>query len=389
MLGPDPVVASDAPVLRVGTLSKTLGALGGFVAGPRAAHRPRREPGPLLHLHHRARPRPTPPPRLAAVEIVRSQEGDDLRARLRANVDQLREGHPSPIVPVPCGDEARALDARGRAARPRPARPGDPSADGAARHLAPARRALGRAHARPGPHAARRARRARPRVTTTVFVTGTGTDVGKTWVLVRARSTRCAPTDARVDGPQARAVLRARRSSARPTRSCSRRATGDAADDGLSRAPLVRDPDGTTDGRRRARSRRVHDRRPRRRDPGAGTGRRLAFVEGAGGPRSPLAADGDNVDLARAVGAQLAVLVADAGLGTINAVRLVRRRARRLRHPRRASTGSTPHDDLHGRNRAWLADAGYQVLTSIDGAGRRGREHDFRSSRASLPLNPR
>ncbi len=26
------------------------------------------------------------------------------------NVDQLREGHASPIVPVPCGDEARALE---------------------------------------------------------------------------------------------------------------------------------------------------------------------------------------------------------------------------------------------------------------------------------------
>ena len=34
VLGPDVDVAADADILRVGTLSKTLGSLGGFVAGP-------------------------------------------------------------------------------------------------------------------------------------------------------------------------------------------------------------------------------------------------------------------------------------------------------------------------------------------------------------------
>ena len=48
---------------------------------------------------------------LAALRIVRSPEGDDLRDRLRANVERLRPGHPSPIVPVVCGSEARALAA--------------------------------------------------------------------------------------------------------------------------------------------------------------------------------------------------------------------------------------------------------------------------------------
>ena len=42
---------------------------------------------------------------------MRAPEGDELRARLRANIDQLRAGHPSPIVPVVCGDETRALAA--------------------------------------------------------------------------------------------------------------------------------------------------------------------------------------------------------------------------------------------------------------------------------------
>jgi dethiobiotin synthetase len=48
----------------------------------------------------------------------------------------------------------------------------------------------------------------------------------------------------------------------------------------------------------------------------------IGFVEGAGGPRSPIAADADNVDLARALRPDVVLLVADAGLGTINAVRL-------------------------------------------------------------------
>jgi len=48
----------------------------------------------------------------------------------------------------------------------------------------------------------------------------------------------------------------------------------------------------------------------------------VGLVEGVGGPRSPISADGDNVDLAHLVAPDVVVLVADAGLGTINAVRL-------------------------------------------------------------------
>ena len=71
----------------------------------------------------------------------------------------------------------------------------------------------------------------------------------------------------------------------------------------------------------RARPSRVHRRRARgelRWPDGVDVG----FVEGAGGLRSPIAADGDTVDLAAALAPDLVVLVADAGLGTINAVRL-------------------------------------------------------------------
>ncbi|HEX2064030.1 MAG TPA: 8-amino-7-oxononanoate synthase [Acidimicrobiales bacterium] len=109
VLGPVPP-PSDGPVLRVGTLSKALGSLGGYVAGP----------GPLAELVvNRARPfifttASTPADAaaaLAALHVVTSSEGEELRARLRSHVERLRPGHPSPIVPVILGGEQAALAA--------------------------------------------------------------------------------------------------------------------------------------------------------------------------------------------------------------------------------------------------------------------------------------
>ena len=111
VLGPVPDLAgAEADVIRVGTLSKTLGALGGFVAAPAAY---------CDLLVNRARSyifttAPTPADTaaaLAALAIYTSAEGDALRQRLRAHVDRLRPGHPSPIIPVVLGDEERALAA--------------------------------------------------------------------------------------------------------------------------------------------------------------------------------------------------------------------------------------------------------------------------------------
>jgi len=118
VLGPElpgPNRRSGADILRVGTLSKSLGALGGFVAGPERF---------VDLLVNRARPyifstAPTPADAaaaLAALGIVRSEEGSVLRSRLAAHVARLgsvlgRPGHPSPIIPVIVGEEAAAVSA--------------------------------------------------------------------------------------------------------------------------------------------------------------------------------------------------------------------------------------------------------------------------------------
>ncbi|MCZ7536656.1 MAG: aminotransferase class I/II-fold pyridoxal phosphate-dependent enzyme [Acidimicrobiia bacterium] len=108
--GPDADVPDDLQLLRLGTLSKTLGSLGGFVAGAVALHGPARQQGAPVHLHdgsHSGRLcRCARSPRRAAL-----RRGRRARRQARALVDRLVPGHPSPIVPVVCGDEARALDA--------------------------------------------------------------------------------------------------------------------------------------------------------------------------------------------------------------------------------------------------------------------------------------
>jgi dethiobiotin synthetase len=79
----------------------------------------------------------------------------------------------------------------------------------------------------------------------------------------------------------------------------------------------------------------------------------ILLVEAAGGVRSPLADDGDTVALAAACRPARVVLVADAGLGTINAVRLsvdALASQRVLVHLNRFDAD----DDLHVRNRDWL-----------------------------------
>ena len=90
----------------------------------------------------------------------------------------------------------------------------------------------------------------------------------------------------------------------------------------------------------------------------------VLLVESAGGPRSPLASDGDTVSLAEALRPDVVVLVAPAGLGAINAVRL--------------SVGALsawptivflnhfdPDDIACVRNAAFLRRQGYEVATDL------------------------
>ena len=111
VLGPDADLDDlDGDVVRVLTLSKALGSLGGAVVGSRDV---------VDLVVNRARPfifttalSPADAAAgLAAVGVVRSVEGGALIARLRGHVERLRPGHPSPIVPGVLGEEQAALDA--------------------------------------------------------------------------------------------------------------------------------------------------------------------------------------------------------------------------------------------------------------------------------------
>ncbi|MFM7271313.1 MAG: ATP-dependent dethiobiotin synthetase BioD [Actinomycetes bacterium] len=95
----------------------------------------------------------------------------------------------------------------------------------------------------------------------------------------------------------------------------------------------------------------------------------VVLVEGAGGPHSPIATDGDSVDLARAVRADAVLLVADAGLGTINAVRLCAGALHGF--PLLVALNRfDPAEDLHRRNRDWLLGAGFRVVTDPEAAAK-------------------
>ena len=96
----------------------------------------------------------------------------------------------------------------------------------------------------------------------------------------------------------------------------------------------------------------------------------VGLVETAGGVRSPQADDGDACDLSAALRPDLVVLVADAGLGTINSIRM-------SMDALAGTVGATPavpvivvlnrydgHHEIHRRNHDWLASRdGYALVT--------------------------
>jgi dethiobiotin synthetase len=90
----------------------------------------------------------------------------------------------------------------------------------------------------------------------------------------------------------------------------------------------------------------------------------VGLVETAGGVRSPQTHDGDAVALADALQPDLIVLVADAGLGTINAVRLSFSALPADSTVVVILNRFDPESELHRRNRDWLT--GPDGLTVIE-----------------------
>ncbi len=95
----------------------------------------------------------------------------------------------------------------------------------------------------------------------------------------------------------------------------------------------------------------------------------VGVVEMAGGVRSPQASDGDTTDLVSGLAPDVVLLVSDAGLGTINGVRLSMEALDTvtLGMPRVRTVVVLDrfdgYHDIHRRNREWLtARCGYQVV---------------------------
>ncbi len=193
-----------------------------------------------------------------------------------------------------------------------------------------------------------------------VFVAGTATGVGKTWVAARLLSAL---------GDSGRAFAR------KPVQSFEEgdrstdahllgAATGEPAEEvcpphrWYARAlapPIAAQVLGQPPWR-------IEDLVAETRLPARGT----VVVEGVGGPRSPVADDGDSATLARALRCDLVVLVADAGLGAINAC--LTSVACFARTPVIVFLNRyVPTDTTHERNLAWLRDRSrLTVVTEVD-----------------------
>ncbi|HXQ76211.1 MAG TPA: dethiobiotin synthase [Acidimicrobiales bacterium] len=216
-----------------------------------------------------------------------------------------------------------------------------------------------------------------PRPAVVVLVAGTGTDVGKTWVSARlleawrraglsVAARKPAQSFAVGSGPTDAEVLGAA-SGEDPATVCPPArwypiplAPPMAADALGLPGPTVSDLVGAIAWPA----------------PAADVG----LVETAGGVRSPQADDGDVLDMAAAIVPDRIVLVADAGLGTINAVRLS---MGALGAGAGAGAGAgdqrpppfvvlnryDPSSDLHRRNLAWLRDVDTTAASEVTAAG--------------------
>ena len=197
---------------------------------------------------------------------------------------------------------------------------------------------------------------------TLVVCTGTGTDIGKTWLgaavlsTLAARGTRVAARkpvqsfDSTETGPTDADVL-AMATGEHPHDICpAHRWYPVAMAPPMAAAVLERGPFTVAEL--------IGELRWPSPEPD------VCWFETVGGVRSPIAFDGDSADVCELLQPDLVVLVADAGLGTINSVRL-------------SATALAPWplvvylnhfdegNELHTLNRAWLADRDrFDVVTT-------------------------
>jgi dethiobiotin synthetase len=90
----------------------------------------------------------------------------------------------------------------------------------------------------------------------------------------------------------------------------------------------------------------------------------VGAVETVGGPRSPIAHDGDSVELLLRLQPDRVLLVADAGLGTLNAVRLSLTAAAPLRCVVVLNRYQADNE-LHRLNREWLRRDGIEGIVNL------------------------
>lgn len=400
--------AAGCDVVTVGTLSKTLGSLGGFVAGSSdvvdlCVNTSR------SFIFTTAPPPSTAAAALAALRIVRSAEGDELRARLRRHVERIRPGHPSPIVPVVLGSEDAAVAASRQlldagllvpAIRPPTVAVGTSRlrvalsaahTESDVQRLATALEALpGARSPKPSatwgagggddsaqaPVASPTAAGVKPRQV--VVVAGTGTEVGKTWVaaaLARALSDGGTSVAARKPAQSFEPGDLVADTQGRIVGTDADHLAGATGEDPLIVCPPHRRyevpmaPPMAADvlGRDRIEI----DDLALEVTASWGANDRIepvdvGLVELAGGTRSPAAHDGDGVALTEVLAPDLVVLVADAGLGTIHSVRAALDGLDALAVRTVVHLNRYDGSDLHRRNRDQLVADGCELTTSID-----------------------
>jgi dethiobiotin synthetase len=195
----------------------------------------------------------------------------------------------------------------------------------------------------------------------TVVISGTDTEVGKTWLGARLiESLRASGIEVHARKP----VQSFDRRDELTDAEILSKATGETAEEVTPEHrwyPLAMAPPMAAEALNRPEIT-MQDLAGEARMPESG----VVIVEGVGGPRSPLAHNGDTVSLARALEADLAVIVAPAGLGVVNSVMLSTSAFAPLRTIVFLNRFD-PLDEIQVRSRDWLVKHhNRSVLTTVE-----------------------